>query len=126
MGSEAANSLGGGVCHDDHGPDRRYGPNIGDLSGQPFKGFVTKCPIKYQDREKLPVKNKLTGMALDVQRFNGSLLEVRGMMLTGVTVEDIFRIAVARHLGKFKPNSNVPGEADMYLQVLRHIAVGVC
>jgi hypothetical protein len=40
-------------------------------------------------------------MALDVQRFNASLLEVRGMMQTGVTVDDIFRIVVARHLGKF-------------------------
>jgi hypothetical protein len=37
------------------------------------------------------------------------------MMLTGVTEDSIFRIAVARHLGNFKPNSNIPGEADMYL-----------
>jgi hypothetical protein len=80
-----------------------------------FKAFVAKCLTKYQDREKLPVKNKLTVMALDVQRFNASLLEVRGMIMTGVTADDIFRIAVARHLGKFKPNSNVPVEADVYL-----------
>jgi hypothetical protein len=34
-------------------------------------------------------------------------------MLTGVTEDDIFRIAVARHFGKFKPSSNVPFEADI-------------
>jgi hypothetical protein len=61
------------------------------------------------------VKSKLTVTALDIQRFNASLLEVRGMMLTGVTVDDVYRIAVERHLGKFKPNSNVPGEAYVYL-----------
>jgi hypothetical protein len=73
-----------------------------------FKAFVAKCPPKYQDREKLPVKSKLNILALDVQIFNASLLEVRGMMLTGVTVDDIFRIAVAWHLCKFKPNSKCP------------------
>jgi hypothetical protein len=77
--------------------------------------FGAKCATKYHDREKLPVKNEFTAMALDVQKFNEGLLEVRGTMLTGVTEDDIFRIAVARHLGKFKPNSNIPGEADGYL-----------
>jgi hypothetical protein len=85
-----------------------------------FKALVEKCATKYQDREKLPVKSILTAMALDVQKFNGSLLELRGMMLTGVTVDDFFRIAVARHLHKFKPNSNVPGEADVYLYLAPH------
>jgi hypothetical protein len=74
---------------------------------------VTKFLVKYQDCEKLPVKNKLTIMPLDVQNFHRSLLEVRGMMLPGVTEDDIFRIAAARHLGKVKPNSNVPWDADM-------------
>jgi hypothetical protein len=76
---------------------------------------------KYQDREKLPVKNKLTVVALDILSFNGSLLEVRAAMLTGVT--DIFRIAVARHFGKFKPSSNVPFEADIYVPVQERIIV---
>jgi hypothetical protein len=35
-----------------------------------LKTFVAKCPTKYQDREKLSVKNKLTTMALDVQNFS--------------------------------------------------------
>jgi hypothetical protein len=50
-------------------------------------------------------------VALDVLNFIGSLLEVRAVMLTGVPEEDIFRIAVARHFGKFKPSSNVPFES---------------
>jgi hypothetical protein len=78
-----------------------------------FKAFVAKCPTKYQDCEKLPVKYKPTVVPLDVQNFHRSLLEVRGMMLPEVTEDDIFRIAVARHLGKVKPNSNVPCEANM-------------
>jgi hypothetical protein len=49
-----------------------------------------------------------------VLKFNGSVLEVRAVMLTGVTGDDILRIAVARHFGKFKPSSNVPFEADIY------------
>jgi hypothetical protein len=76
---------------------------------------VTECPTKYQDREKLPVKNKLTVVALDVPKFNGSLLEVRAVTLAGVPEDDIFRFAVARHFGKFKPSSNVPFEADIYV-----------
>jgi hypothetical protein len=31
-GSGAANPHAGGECHDDHGPYRRYGPDVGDLS----------------------------------------------------------------------------------------------
>jgi hypothetical protein len=76
---------------------------------------VTECPTKYQDREKLQVKDKLTVVAMDVPKFNGSQLEVRAVMLTGVPEDDTFRIAIARHFGKFKPSSNVPFEADMYL-----------
>jgi hypothetical protein len=63
------------------------------------------------------VIKKLTVLALDVHAFDGSPLEVRGMMLTGVTEDAIFRIAVARHLSKFKPNSNVPCEADICIPV---------
>jgi hypothetical protein len=59
----------------------------------------------------------------DVLKFNGSLLEVRAVMLTEVTGDDIFRIAVARQFGKFKPNSNVPFEADIYVPVQERIIV---
>jgi hypothetical protein len=45
------------------------------LRARLFKVFVPKCLIKYQDREKLLVKSKLTVMALDVQTFDGSPLE---------------------------------------------------
>jgi hypothetical protein len=58
-------------------------------------------------------KNKLTVMALDVLKFNGSLQQVRAVMLTGVTGVDIFGIAVAWHFGKFKSSSNVPFEEDI-------------
>jgi hypothetical protein len=44
-------------------------------------------------------------------------------MLTGVTGDDIFRIAVARHFGKFKPSSNVPFEADICVPVQERIIV---
>jgi hypothetical protein len=44
-------------------------------------------------------------------------------MLTEVTGDDIFRIAVARHFGKFKPSSNVPFEADIYVPVQERITV---
>jgi hypothetical protein len=56
-------------------------------------------------------------VAQDVLKFNGSLLGVRAVMLTGVIRDDIFRIAVAPQLGKFKPSSNVPFEADIYVPV---------
>jgi hypothetical protein len=67
-------------------------------------------------------------VALDVLKFNGSLLEmslleVRPVMLTGVPEEDIFRIAVARHFGKLKPSSNVPFEADTHVPVQERIIV---
>jgi hypothetical protein len=62
-------------------------------------------------------------VALDVLKFNGSLLEVRSVMLTEVPEEDIFRIAVARHFGKFKPSSNVPFEADIREPVQERIIV---
>jgi hypothetical protein len=62
-------------------------------------------------------------VAQDVLKFNGSLLEVRAVMLTGATGADIFRIAVARHFGKFKPSSNVPFEADIYVPVQERIIV---
>jgi hypothetical protein len=45
------------------------------------------------------------------------------VMLTGVTGGDIFRIAVARHFGKFKPSPNVPLEADIYVPVPERIIV---
>jgi hypothetical protein len=45
------------------------------------------------------------------------------VMLKGVTEDDIFRIAVARHFGKFKPSSNVPFEVDIYVPVLERIIV---
>jgi hypothetical protein len=84
---------------------------------------VTECPTKYQDWEKLPVKYTLTVVALDVLKFNGSLLEVRAVMLTRVPEEDIFRIAVAWHFGNFKPSSNVPFEADLHVPVQERIIV---
>jgi hypothetical protein len=59
------------------------------------------------------VISKLTVLAQDILKFNGSLLDMRAVMLTGVTGDDIFRIAVARHFGKLKPSSNVPFEADI-------------
>jgi hypothetical protein len=37
--------------------------------------------------------------------------------------DDIPRIAVARHFGKFKPSSNVPFEADIYVPVQEGIIV---
>jgi hypothetical protein len=67
------------------------GPIVGtDLTSGTFrasllKEFVAKFLVKYQDCEKLPVKNKLKLMPLDVQNFHSSLLEVRGMMLPRVT-----------------------------------------
>jgi hypothetical protein len=69
------------------------------------------------------VKSKLTVVAQDVLKFTGSLLELRAVMLTGVSGDDIFRIAVARHFGKFKPRSNVPFEADIYVPVQERIIV---
>jgi hypothetical protein len=60
-------------------------------------------------------------VAQDVLKYNGSLLEVRAVMLTGVTGDDIFRIAVAQHFGKAKPSSNVPFEADIYIPVEERI-----
>jgi hypothetical protein len=62
-------------------------------------------------------------VAQDVLKFNGSLLEVRAVMLTGVTGGDIFRVAVGRHFGKFKPSSIVPFEAEAYVPVQEHIIV---
>jgi hypothetical protein len=62
-------------------------------------------------------------VAQDVLKVNGGLLEVRAVMLTGVTGDDIFRIAVTRHFGKFKPSSNVPFEADIYVLVQERIIV---
>jgi hypothetical protein len=44
-------------------------------------------------------------------------------MLTGVTGDDIFGIAVARQFGKFKPSSNVPFEADIYAPVQERVIV---
>jgi hypothetical protein len=55
--------------------------------------------------------------------FNGSLLELRAVTLTGVTEDDIFRIAIARHFGTFKPNSSVPCEADMCVPVQERILI---
>jgi hypothetical protein len=69
------------------------------------------------------VKIKLTVVAQDVLKFNGSLLELRSVMLTGVSGDDICRIAVVRHFGKFKPSSNVPFEADIYVPVQERIIV---
>jgi hypothetical protein len=62
-------------------------------------------------------------VAQDVIKFNGSLLKVRAVMLRGVTGDDIFRISVSRHFGKFKPSSNVPFEADVYVPVQERIIV---
>jgi hypothetical protein len=62
-------------------------------------------------------------VAQDVLKFNGSLLEVRAVMLTGVTGDDIFRVAVGRHFGKFKPSSIVPFEADAYVPVQERIII---
>jgi hypothetical protein len=70
------------------------------LRASPLKTFVTECPTKYQNREKLPGRNKLT-VGAGCPKINSSLLKVLAVMLTGVTVDDIFRIAVARHFGKF-------------------------
>jgi hypothetical protein len=83
-----------------------------NFAGKALQGVRDRIP-KYQDRDKFPVKSKLTVVALDALKFNGSLLEVCTVMLTGVTGDEIFRIAVARHFGKFKPSSNVPFDADM-------------
>jgi hypothetical protein len=44
-------------------------------------------------------------------------------MLTGVTGDDTSRIAVARQFGKFKPSSNVPFEAYIYVPVQERIIV---
>jgi hypothetical protein len=62
-------------------------------------------------------------VAQDVLKFNGSLLEVRAVMLIGVTGDDIFRIAVARQFDKFNPSSNVPFEADIYVPVQERIII---
>jgi hypothetical protein len=62
-------------------------------------------------------------VAQDVLKFNGSLLEVRAVMLTGVTGDDILRITVARQFGKFKPSSNVPFEADINVPVQERIII---
>jgi hypothetical protein len=62
-------------------------------------------------------------VALDVLKFNGSLLEVRAVMLTKVPEEDIFRVSVARHFGKFKPSSNVAFEADIHAPLQERIIV---
>jgi hypothetical protein len=62
-------------------------------------------------------------VAQDVLKFDGSLLEMRAVMLTGATGDNIFRIAVARHSGTFKPSSNVPFEADIYVPVQERIIV---
>jgi uncharacterized membrane protein YgcG len=79
-----------------------------------LRAFASKYPARYADREKQPLKNKFATMAQDVLKFNGVLLEVRGMQPTGVTEDDIFRIAVARHVEKFKSNSCVSEEANIY------------
>jgi hypothetical protein len=62
-------------------------------------------------------------MALHVLNVNGSLLDLRAVMQTGVTEDDMFRIAVARHFGKFKPISNVLLEADIYVPVQERILI---
>jgi hypothetical protein len=38
MGSGGANPLGGGVCRDNHEPDRQYGPDVVDVSGLALQG----------------------------------------------------------------------------------------
>jgi hypothetical protein len=108
-------TLGGGVCRDDDEPDRRYGPDVIDFCGLALQGVRGKMPEQVPGPREAAGENKLSIMALDVQTFNGSLLEVRGMMLMRVIPDDIVTIAVARHLGMFKPNSSVPCEFDVYL-----------
>jgi hypothetical protein len=69
------------------------------------------------------VKIKPIIMALDVQTFDGRPLEVRGMVLTGVTEDDILRIAVLRYFGEFKPSESVPCEADIYIPLQEPIVI---
>jgi hypothetical protein len=70
----------------------------GQFRASLVRAFVSKSPTRYADRGKQPVNKKFAAMALDVQKFHGFLLEVRGMQPTGLTEHDIFRIAVGRHV----------------------------
>jgi hypothetical protein len=46
MGSGGAIPLGGGVCRDNHEPDRRYGPDVVDVSGLALQGV--RCKMSEQ------------------------------------------------------------------------------
>jgi hypothetical protein len=66
-------------------------------------------------------KTQAHSYGAECSNFNGSVLEMRAVMLTGVTEDDIFRNAIARHFAKFKPSSNVHCEADIYVSVQERI-----
>jgi hypothetical protein len=87
------------------------------FAGSPLQGVRGKMPVQVPGPREATGEKQLTVMALGVQTFDGSPLEVRGMVLTEVTEDDMFRIAVARYLGEFKPSASVPCEVDTYIPV---------
>jgi hypothetical protein len=84
---------------------------------------VEKIPVQVSGPREATGKKKLTVMPLDVQTFDGHPLEVRGIVLTGLTEDDIFWIAVARYFGDFKPSASVLCEADIYIPVPERIVI---
>lgn len=72
--------------------------------------------LVYSDKPKDAVARKVKTICADAQVYNGRLLELQlqGITPTGFLAEDIARVAVARHLNKYKPGSPVESERGMY------------
>ena len=68
----------------------------------------------YKRRDKQPVRAKFGDVSKEVSKFNKSLREVRGFNPTGVSAENIFSMAVARHLAEFNPLSTNVEARNMY------------
>lgn len=76
--------------------------------------FYTDANPLYKSRALAPVIRKWKVIAADVQRFSGCLEEVKGFAPTGTTEDNLLSMACARHLDRYKPNSHVAEERNMY------------
>lgn len=75
--------------------------------------YYTAANVLYSDRNQAFVVRKLKAIFADVQVFNSCLHEVKGTCPTGVTHEDLLRIACARHVGKGNSASKCSNERNV-------------
>ena len=68
----------------------------------------------YKKRDKQPVREKFGDVSKEVSKFNKSLPEVRGFNPTGVSADNIFSMAGARHLAELNPFSTNVEARNMY------------